>query len=266
MSIETTQILVDQVEPDGNTQARLNLSDDAIDQYWKTITDGHINELPACDVFFDGSKYWIGDGWQRYEAHKKAGIKTLYVRLRRGTERDARIFACGANKKHGVRMTLADRRNAVEILLRDPECVAWSNSKIAEHCNIDDHRVAKIRKELFEPGDPGSEVPNLGNGEAAEPAKRVGKDGKSYPARKLKPKDGPSASKRESAATDGDTAAPPAAERAKKSGREKVTAAERKKVHATFKALARQLDDLKWMVDVEQEMAAIAEKLKDRWG
>ena len=264
MSIETTQILVDQVEPDGNTQARLNLSDDAIDQYWKTITDGHINELPACDVFFDGSKYWIGDGWQRYEAHKKAGIKTLYVRLRRGTERDARIFACGANKKHGVRMTRADRRHAVELMLKDPEVVAWSDRKIAEHCGVEHHTVSSIRRELFEGTESSTgEFPQLSS-ESGEAGKRVGRDGKSR--KQPTPKDGPSASKRESAATEDDTAAPPAAERAKKSGREKVTAAERKKVHATFKALARQLDDLKWMVDVEQEMAAIAEKLKDRWG
>jgi hypothetical protein len=85
-----------------------------------------------------------------------------------GTRRDAVLYAVGANAKHGLRRTNADKRYSVKLLLSDPE---WrekrSNRWIAEKCAVDEGLVRKIKGESGS----GADCPQL-NG------KRKGRDGK----------------------------------------------------------------------------------------
>ena len=41
-----------------------------------------------------------------------------------------------------------DKRNAVEMLLADPEWVKWSDREIAKRCVVTNHLVASVRKKL----------------------------------------------------------------------------------------------------------------------
>jgi hypothetical protein len=65
-----------------------------------------------------------------------------------GTKRDARLFSASANGTHGMRLSNADKRRSVLVLLLDKEWAQWSNNQIAKHCHVTHTMVNKIRNEL----------------------------------------------------------------------------------------------------------------------
>lgn len=186
--MKAKKLLIDVLDLKADTQSRVALCKETIAEYAKAVLAGV--ELPPIDVFFDGSDYYIGDGWHRAFAWLDAKIANIPVIMHNGGQRDALLFAAGANKTHGLNRTNADKRRAVEIMLRDAEWAEWSNVRIAEHCGVGDMLVADVRRQVPESGtsddfeqeeeveeSDGEPAPT----EAPKPATRVGKDGKRYP-------------------------------------------------------------------------------------
>ena len=64
-------------------------------------------------------------------AHETEGRTTIQAEIHEGGKRDAILYACGANATNGIRLTNADKRQAVERLLADGEWSKWSDSEIA---------------------------------------------------------------------------------------------------------------------------------------
>ncbi|MGL4608478.1 MAG: ParB N-terminal domain-containing protein [Trueperaceae bacterium] len=159
---------------DGGTQAREGLSDEAIQDYTAVIeNDG---ELPNITVFFDGTYYWLADGFHRYHAHERAKRTTISSEIKEGTQREAILYAVGANEKHGLRRTNADKRQAVKVLLNDSEWRTWSSREIGRRCGVDHKTVEAIRKETS------GEFPQIGE-------RNVSRNGQVYKAKtKSKPK------------------------------------------------------------------------------
>ena len=60
--------------------------------------------------------------------------ETIDAEIRHGSQRDAIMFACSANATHGLRRTQADKRNAIETMLRDPEWSRMSDREIGKAC------------------------------------------------------------------------------------------------------------------------------------
>jgi hypothetical protein len=104
--------------------------------------------LPPIITYFDGVAYWPGDGFHRIEAAIAIGSDSILAEVRQGTSRDAVLHAAGANASHGLRRTAADKRRAIESLLRDPEWGKWSDREIGKACGADGKTVAKVRREL----------------------------------------------------------------------------------------------------------------------
>ena len=104
--------------------------------------------FPAIIVFFDGTRYWPGDGFHRIEAARRIDRETISADVREGGQRDALLLAASANAKHGLRRTQADKRRSIESLLRDPDWARWSDRKIAKACAVDHKTVATVRREL----------------------------------------------------------------------------------------------------------------------
>ena len=126
--------------------------------------------FPPVTLFFDGSKYWLGDGFHRVAMARQQGKKRVAAEVREGTRDDAVWFACGANKEHGLPRTNADKRRALEIALKmHPE---MSNEAIAQHVGVSRVFVINFRKTLS------AQVVNR-----LPPEPRVGVDGKTYPVR-----------------------------------------------------------------------------------
>jgi hypothetical protein len=136
-------------------QMRAGLNQDTVNEYAQQMADGV--EFPPCIVFNDGDKfsgYWLADGfhrmeaWRRYRRSIDELPETLLCEVRRGTERDAVLYAAQANATHGLRRTNPDKRRAVETLLRDEEWGKWSDREIARHCQVSPTFVGKVRNEL----------------------------------------------------------------------------------------------------------------------
>ena len=104
--------------------------------------------FPPIIVFSDGASYWLGDGFHRFEAHQSAGLTEINAEIRDGDQRDAKLFAAGANADHGLRRTQADKRSAILALLTDTEWRGWSDKEIARRTATSDKTVAKVRREL----------------------------------------------------------------------------------------------------------------------
>lgn len=152
---------------DGGTQSRVAIDNDAVSDYAEAVKVGI--EFPPVVVFHDGADYWLADGFHRFHAHGQAGKASIPADVRAGTVRDAILYSLGANCTHGLRRSNADKRKAVETMLRDTEWAAWSDSKIAKACGVSDKTVAAHRASIF------------GNSEDAKPAVRtVERAGKVY--------------------------------------------------------------------------------------
>ena len=139
---------LDLIRTDGGTQTRAEVREDVVREYADAMTDGAT--FPAVTVFYDGSEYWLADGFHRYAAARLLNWLEIDADVRQGTRRDAVLHSVGANAQHGLRRTNADKRRAVETLLRDEEWQGWSNRKIAEVCGVSEFMVREARPAICE--------------------------------------------------------------------------------------------------------------------
>lgn len=134
------------IKLDGDLQSRVEISDEVINDYSEALREGA--KFPAITVFYDGASYHLADGWQRYFAHKKAGLVEIDADIIEGTRRDAILYSLSANAKHGLRRTNADKRKAVMTMLDDMEWSELGDSEIARKCAVSSMMVGRIRKEI----------------------------------------------------------------------------------------------------------------------
>lgn len=130
---------------DPRLQSRTETNEEVIEDYSDAIKRG--DEFPPLLVYFDGTHYWLVDGYHRYHAHKKAGKAGVACEVVNGTITEAILKAASVNTKHGMRRTNADKRKAVMTLLDDFVWSDWSNIKIAEHCGVSPAFVSNLRNE-----------------------------------------------------------------------------------------------------------------------
>ncbi len=163
-------VILDDIRTDGGTQPREYLNELVLSEYAESMTSGTV--FPPVVIFFDGSHYWLADGFHRFFAAKKCGAQDIVADVQQGTRRDARLYAVGANAAHGLRRTNADKRRAALTLLQDEEWQRWSNREIARQCGVTHTFVAKLRRELLgEPSPPATEEPPP-RAAAAPPSRR----------------------------------------------------------------------------------------------
>jgi len=158
-SIETKEIKITDIIAEVDVQSRVGLNNDFIDEYAEDLELGA--EFPPVDVFYDGTYYFLTDGFHRYGAYKKVGKESITANIHQGTRRDAILFSVGVNAKHGIRRTNADKQKAVKKLLGDDEWVKMSDGEIAKHCAVSQPFVSKLRRELTQNG---SECPSVRKG------------------------------------------------------------------------------------------------------
>lgn len=111
---------IDLIRMDGGTQARIACNQDVVDDYAEAITanDGDWPFEPIV-VFFDGSDYFLADGFHRTLAAIRLKRSSITCQVHRGTSKDAKIFGMTANDAHGLRMSREDKRACVEWLLEN---------------------------------------------------------------------------------------------------------------------------------------------------
>jgi len=167
--VEIREIPLDELVLDPQLYLRDRLDDFTVERYadsWQ--------RLPPVTVYDVDGKLLLADGFHRHAAAVMQGKKTIRAEVIEGTFTDALDFVSSVNLFHGLPLTRAERRRAVEVKLKLHH--DWSDRRMAEELAVSRELVAKTRKMLIE----GHQIPN-------NPG-RVGADGKMYASAGL-PKD-----------------------------------------------------------------------------
>lgn len=144
-----TELSIAQVRRDGGTQPRATIDPAAVAAYAEDMRDGRWHwdrDLPV--VFYDGSTYWLADGFHRFASAETAGMNAVPCDVRQGDRRAAVLHSVGANANHGLRRTNEDKRRAVATLLSDAEWSQWSDREIARRCAVSHELVNGLRPSL----------------------------------------------------------------------------------------------------------------------
>jgi ParB-like nuclease domain len=163
------KVPLDDLVLDPNLNLRDRLDDFTVERYADSW-----DRLPPITVFEVEDRLLLADGFHRHAAAIMLGKRTIPAEIRSGTLSDALDFVASVNLFHGLPLTRAERRRAVEVKLKIHH--DWSDRRMAEELAVSRELVAKIRRQLIE----SHQIPNLPG--------RVGSDGKLYTSAGL-PKD-----------------------------------------------------------------------------
>jgi len=134
------------IRTDGGTQPRAGIDEEHVARLREALLAGAT--LPSLMVFYDGTDYWLADGFHRMRALRSNGAETLLCEVRQGDRRDAVLWSVGANQTHGLPRSRDDLRRAIELLLRDDEWRQWSDREIARRVGCSHATVGTARKSL----------------------------------------------------------------------------------------------------------------------
>jgi hypothetical protein len=148
---------------DPSLNLRDRLDPEAVDRYVESW-----DRLPPVTVFEVDDRWLLTDGVHRHAAAVKLGKRTIKAEVLVGTFEDALDYVAVANLHHGLPLTRAERRRAIEVKLRLHH--DRSDRHLAEDLGVGRELVAKLRRQLIE------------SGQIPEAQTRVGSDGKVYPA------------------------------------------------------------------------------------
>jgi hypothetical protein len=167
--MDIRDVTVDDLVLDPNLNLRDRLDDFTVERYAEAW-----DRMPPVTVFAVDGRWLLADGFHRHAAAVKLGRRTMPAEIRSGTFADALDFVAGVNLFHGLPLTRAERRRAVEVKLRLHH--DWSDRRLSEELGASRELIAKTRKMLID------------GGQLPASSTRIGADGKTYPSTGL-PKD-----------------------------------------------------------------------------
>ncbi len=156
------ELPVDDLVLDPRLNLRDRLDQDTVERYMDAW-----DRLPPVTVYKVEGRWLLADGIHRHAAAVTLGKRAIKSEVVEGTFEEALDFVSVANLHHGLPLTRAERRRAIEVKLRLHH--EWSDRHLAEELGVGRELVAKIRRQLVE----ASQIPHG--------AIRVGSDGKKYP-------------------------------------------------------------------------------------
>jgi hypothetical protein len=127
-------------------QPRVALDEKTVARYAELMKEGAT--FPPLTIYDDGATRWLADGFHRAAAAERAELQIFMCEVREGSRRDALLFAIGANARHGLPLSLADRLRIAEMLLRDPAWSQWSDREIARRTGTSHTTVNKLRRRV----------------------------------------------------------------------------------------------------------------------
>lgn len=161
---ERTFLKIDQIRRDGATQPRAAIDFETVFDYMDAMVDGA--DFPPVTVFYDGTDYWLADGFHRVKAREQGGFDEIACEVHQGTQQDAQWYSFAANKTNGLRRTNDDKQRAVKAALTHPQGVGLSDRQIGSHVGVDHKTVSGWREKLE------------GTGEIPQSDHRTGRDGR----------------------------------------------------------------------------------------
>jgi len=166
------------IRVDGETQPRAKIDNATVSEYAEELLAK--KKFPPLEVYHDGCTYWLADGFHRFFAFQRIKAHQVDADVIAGTLQDAQWASLNKNHSHGLRRTNEDKRKAVETALKMRS--EMSDRALADWCGVSDHFVGNIREQIE------VQVRTVRTCQPSEEApKRIGKDGKSYPAPPMPP-------------------------------------------------------------------------------
>jgi hypothetical protein len=143
---------LDSIKVDHAIQSRVATNIEHQREFSEAMLNGDI--FPPVTVFFDGTTYWLADGFHRYGAARQASkidpnLRGIRAEVRAGSRRDAVIFSAGSNIKFSIPRTNEDKRKAVRLLLDDAEWSLRNDPQIARHCGVCSKVVKECRNDFY---------------------------------------------------------------------------------------------------------------------
>lgn len=149
-----TKLSIAKLRLNGGTQPRDELDGPTVMEYADAMDRGV--EFPPVKAMYDGTDYWLYDGFHRVKAAQNIDRTTIRVDVQQGTKQDAQWESLAANKDHGLRRTQSDKRRAIKRALK-MKGADKPNRSIARHVGCDHKTVAKYRREM----EPSGEIPQI---------------------------------------------------------------------------------------------------------
>ncbi len=146
-STEIKNLNFDEIRIDGGTQPRVAIDEKTVAEYAELLKCK--TQFPPVVVFYDGTTYWLADGFHRYFAGKRIECACISAEIHLGTLRDAILYSVGANANHGLQRSNRDKKKAVLTLLEDEEWSQWSDNEIARKCGVSQPFVSKSKSSLI---------------------------------------------------------------------------------------------------------------------
>ena len=130
---------------DPNLNLRDRLDQETVERYSESW-----NRMPPVTVFEVDGRWLLADGFHRHAAAVTLGRKSIPAEVRPGSFDEALDYVAGANLHHGLPLTRAERRRAVEVKLRLHH--DRSDRHLAEDLAVSRELVAKVRRQLVRSG------------------------------------------------------------------------------------------------------------------
>lgn len=135
---------LNQIALNGGTQFRDQINRDVVREYKQAMLEE--GAFPPVQCVFDGTVYWLWDGFHRLNAFKSIGIDVIDVEWRNGTQEDAQDLALSANSRHGQALNAASKQKKVAAALAMPRHANKSDREIAKLCGVSHTMVAVLRR------------------------------------------------------------------------------------------------------------------------
>lgn len=149
-------VKIERIGGDPRLQMREGINETVVEEYVEQVKlrqeKGEHGEFPGKPLvtFFDKKekKEWLADGYQRLEAYKRCGLKSVTVERHEGSFREAWLYALSANAGHGLKRSKNDIAKAIRAVLLDAELKDLSTVKIAELVKCSSQYVSKVKAEI----------------------------------------------------------------------------------------------------------------------
>jgi hypothetical protein len=138
------------IRVDGGTQHR-PLDEETVQHYADRMMDKSV--FPPVEVVWDGTDYWLWDGFHRVAAARIAAPQLkisleIRVKITAGTLQDAQWLSFSANRDHGMPRTVGVVKGIMEAIFRNPLWNERTITDIARHVGVSTRYARAVHTSL----------------------------------------------------------------------------------------------------------------------
>lgn len=119
-----------EIRQDSGLQMRESLSDEYV-QKWAGEMESGV-EFPPVILFYDGTEYWLADGFHRVASASRAKLDSILAAVRLGDWTQALRYALQANDNHGNNRNSRDLDRCYKVAVEAGLCDPCSSSEVTK--------------------------------------------------------------------------------------------------------------------------------------